>query len=175
MAFISIYSIAWVKLTIQAARSDTATFVRSVFLLARRAKEGQRPRCAADSAPGAGEALGGQRLLLHPFPKPAPFSDAPLPLLYHTCPDTVPKAANSNSHQNWLFVSKTCPQPGSQGAGTASKGTETSLHAATPLCKLQFYSPHQMERERGGKLTWKKIEAVACSCFLPLFFLGCLI
>lgn len=41
MAFISIYSIAWVKLTINAACSDAATFVRPVFLLACRAKGGR--------------------------------------------------------------------------------------------------------------------------------------
>lgn len=59
VAFISIYPIAWVKLTINSARSDTATFVHPIFLLARSAKLGQRPRCTADSTPGAGEALGG--------------------------------------------------------------------------------------------------------------------
>ena len=80
VAFISIYSIARVKLKINAACSDTATFVRPVFLLARRAKRGQRPCRAADSIPGAGEALGGPQLVFLPFPKPALSSDASLPL-----------------------------------------------------------------------------------------------
>lgn len=73
VAFISIYLIAWVTLAINTARSDTATFVQPILPFSWLAMPGgQRPRCAADSTPGAGEATGGATAGVSLLPKPAP-------------------------------------------------------------------------------------------------------
>lgn len=73
VAFISIYLIAWVTLAINTARSDTATSVRPALPFSWLAVPGgQRPRCATDSTPGAGEATGGATAGVSPLPKPAP-------------------------------------------------------------------------------------------------------
>lgn len=149
VAFISIYSIAWVKLTIKAARSDTATSVRPVFLLARRAKEGQSPRCAADSAPRAGEALGGPRLLFHPFPKPAPSSDAPLPLCT-TCVLTLSQRLQiQTATKTGCLLVRHVRSQGHRELGHPEKAQKPLSMQPLPSASSNFSPPRW--RERGGK------------------------
>lgn len=72
--------------------------------------------------------------------------------------------------------------PRSRHSGVTGSGDTWQRHGKISPCshsppQAPIFPPPGGERGRGGggKLTWKKIEAMTSSCFLPLFFLGCLI
>lgn len=114
---------------------------------------------------------GGTASRVSPFPKPVPSSEMPLPFNITHNPGTVSNAADSNSHQNWLLVRDVPSQGHRELRHVVNHGNLSSCSRSPPQAPILL---PQMGRG-GKKWTWKKIEAMAFGCFLPLFFLGCLI
>lgn len=107
-----------------------------------------------------------------PFPKPDLSSDAPLFLcITHTL--TPPQRLHT----------QTATKTGKDMSPVRAIGSRDTQqrHGSLSLCshsppQAPIFTPPDKERKGGGgKLTRRKIEAMAFSHFLPLFFLGCLI